>query len=165
MQFFFLPFCLHHTSFFLFLSPHFFASLDFVSKAVSLSTSVWIHSTRHEMFINEHQIENLIYTAKQKWLCAFSEHWKSSLATFYKHVEKLYLGKTVSKESKVTMAEVKTYFRHCMVKYSFLCAVFFILTYPSHYTPVSGRSLARQTPSCWVGVQLDQTPLPVCLSS
>lgn len=51
-------------------------------------------------------------------------HPLTSLATFYKHVEKPYLGKTVSREHKVTVAEMKTYYWHCSVKYPFLCSVF-----------------------------------------
>lgn len=48
----------------------------------------------------------------------------SFIATFSKHVEKLYLegrggGGAISKECKVTMAKVKTHFWHCAMRVSF----------------------------------------------
>lgn len=71
------------------------------------------------------------------------------LTTFF-----IYMWKTVSKESKVTVAEMKTYFWHGRVKYHFLCVRY--LFYSSHLSG-AGWLLVHQTPSCWVGVQLDQT--------
>ena len=54
-------------------------------------------------------------------------HPVPELATFAENVEKLFLGKAVSKESKVNVAEMKTYFWHCRVKCPFLCAFLLLL--------------------------------------